>query len=214
MGVTRRRFLGYAAGAVTMGLPFDLWRPGRSSLAAEGEATTSWLTLDATTRRPVRLGFSDTPGVTRADGGLALNPARVAVSDSLQAGASVILESGAGFASAREFRAHRVVLRDYLQVQIEAPVQLWSGHTGSQGIPYVDYTWPCAAKVRDFSYVVPLARQPGEVIAWVNGLPVALKRQSGRGTLIFLGSPLGPALWAGDAEARRWLLDVAGPTVL
>ncbi|HEX2679673.1 MAG TPA: hypothetical protein VHQ03_00090, partial [Candidatus Dormibacteraeota bacterium] len=72
-----------------------------------------------------------------------------------------------------------------------------------------DYTWPHAAKVRDFSHVVPLERQgnTGEFIAWADGKPVALKRQSGRGTLIFLGSPLGPALWAGDTEARRWLLD-------
>ena len=52
-----------------------------------------------------------------------------------------------------------------------------------------------------------LSTQAGEVIAWVDGLPVALKRPGGRGNLIFLGSPLGPALWAGDAQARRWLLD-------
>src|SRR5439155_624334 len=38
-------------------------------------------------------------------------------------------------------------------------------------------------------------------------VPVALKRPGGRGNLIFLGSLLGPALWAGDAQARRWLLD-------
>ena len=44
MGITRRRFLGYAAGAVTMGLPFDLWRPGRSSLAAE--TSPRWVLLD------------------------------------------------------------------------------------------------------------------------------------------------------------------------
>src|SRR5437764_965136 len=57
----------------------------------------------------------------------------------------------------------------------------------------------------------PVGRQAGEVIAWVDGVPVALKRRGGRGgTLIFLGSPLGPALWAGDAQARRWLVDVLG----
>jgi hypothetical protein len=39
-------------------------------------------------------------------------------------------------------------------------------------------------------------------------VPVALMRRVGRGTLLFLGSPLGPALWADDAEARRLLLDV------
>src|SRR6266516_4754099 len=234
MGITRRRFLGYAAGAVTMGLPFDLWRPGRSALAAEtiprwvlvdlkehgclGESVSGYESalaslgagwaggarlIGAEARRVSRCAVLIVPAALEIP-----RPAVGAIVSCLQAGSSVILESGAGFAAGRDFRAHRVVLRDYLQVRIEAPVSLWSGQTGSQGIPYVDYTWPYAAKVRDFSHVVPLGRQAGEVIAWVNGLPVALKRRSGRGTLIFLGSPLGPALWDGDAEARRWLFDV------
>jgi hypothetical protein len=42
----------------------------------------------------------------------------------------------------------------------------------------------------------------------VDGLPVGLKRPWGRGKLIFLGSPLGPALWVGDLQARRWLAQV------
>ncbi len=137
-------------------------------------------------------------------------PAVEAIASCLERGASVILESGAAFAQKREFRAHRDVLRDSLQVRIEAPVRLWPAHSSSRGTPYVDYTWPYPAKVRDFSRVVPLADRAdgGEIIAWVDGLPVALKRRRGRGTLIFLGSPLGTALWAGDAEARRWFSDV------
>src|SRR5438093_1475927 len=232
MGITRRRYLGYGAGAVTMGLPFDLWRPGRSSLAAE--TSPRWVLLDL--REHGCLGESvsgyESALACLEGGALLLRPearcvsrcsvlivpapleipraAVEAIVSCLQAGSSVILESGAGFAAGRDFRAHRVVLRDYLQVRIEAPVPLWSGHIGSQRIPYVDYTWPSPAKVRDFSRVVPLGRQSGEVIARVDGLPVALKRQTGRGRLIFLGSPLGPALWAGDVEARRWLFDCLG----
>jgi hypothetical protein len=79
-------------------------------------------------------------------------------------------------------------------------------------MPYIAYSWPASAQIRDFSRVVPLGRRSegaGEIIARVDGLPVALKRRLGRGDLIFLGSPLGPALWAGDAEARRWFGDVA-----
>jgi len=34
---------------------------------------------------------------------------------------------------------------------------------------------------------------------------VGLNCPFGRGNLIVLGSPLGPALWAGDIEARQWL---------
>ena len=45
----------------------------------------------------------------------------------------------------------------------------------------------------------------GDVIAWAGDRPVGLKRHVEHGTLIYLGSPLGPALWAGDPEARQWL---------
>ena len=238
MGITRRRFLGYAAGAVTMGLPLDRWGRGRgrSSVTADTSPRCVLLALkehgclgesvagyeSALTSAGAQLMRVDARWVSPSPSRCAAlivpaalempPPAVRAIVSCLQAEATVILESGAGFTAGRDFRAHRVVLRDYLQVRIEAPVQLWPARTSSQGIPYVDYTWPSAAKVRDFSRVVPLGRQAGggEVIAWVDGLPVALKRQSGHGRLIFLGSPLGPALWAGDAEARRWLFDCLG----
>ena len=222
MGITRRRFLGYTAGVVTAGLRglpldptsrryvlLDLNERGcfRESVSGYESALTSagaqWTRADARWMVPSRCAVLIVPAALEIP-----PPAVRAIVSCLQAGASVILESGAGFAVDRAFRAHRVALRDYLQLQIEAPVDLWPDNS-SQRIPYVDYTWPRPAKVRDFSRVVPLQRQEGEgeVIAWVDGLPVALKRSSGRGNLIFLGSPLGPALWAGDAQARRWLLD-------
>src|SRR2546426_6906316 len=223
MSVTRRQFLGYATGAVTAGLPWlplDVTRCGcvlldlneggcfRESVSGFESALTSggaqWMRADARWMSPSRCAVLIVPAALEIP-----PPAVRAIMSCVQAGASVIIESGVGFATDREFRAHRVVLRDYLQVHIEAPVDLWPDNS-SQRIPYVDYTWPRPAKVRDFSRVVPLGRQAGEVIARVDGLPVALKRSSGRGNLIFLGSPLGPALWAGDAEARRWVFDCLG----
>ena len=221
MGITRRQFLGYATGAVTAGLPrllpLDVTRRGcvlldlnergfcRESVSGYESALTSagvrWMPGDARWISPARCAVLIVPAA------LEIPPPVVRVIMScLQTGASVILESGAGFAADRDYRAHRVALRDYLQVHIEMPVDLWPDNS-SQRIPYVDYTWPRPAKVRDFSRVVPLGRQTGEVIARVDGLPVGLRRASGRGRLIFLGSPLVPALWAGDAEARRWLFD-------
>lgn len=122
----------------------------------------------------------------------------------LEAGGLVILESGAGFASARDCSRHRAVLRDAFQVQVESPIDLWPGANGS-AIPYVDFTWPVAAKVRDFSRVVPLASGAAQIIGRVKGLVVGLKRPFGLGNLIVLGSPLGPALWAGDSAALQWL---------
>jgi hypothetical protein len=119
----------------------------------------------------------------------------------LHKGWTVLLESGAAFG---DFRGHRDQLREYFQVLLEPPVELWP----ARGIPYVEYSWPVSTKVRDFSRVVPLAPQRGAIIARVNEIPVALARRVGPGMLVFLGSPLGPALWAGDIEARRWLDDL------
>jgi hypothetical protein len=223
MGITRRRFLGYTTGVVTAGLrglpglPLDLTGrrfvlldlnerccPSESVAGYEFALTSAgaqWMRADARWVSARRCTVLIVPAAVEIP-----PPAVRAIMSCLQAGASVILESGAGFVADREFRTHRVVLRDYLQVHIEEPLDLWRDNS-SQRIPYVDYAWPRPAQVRDFSRVVPLGRQAGEVIARVDGLPVALKRSSGRGRLIFLGSPLGPALWAGDAEARRWLLD-------
>ena len=230
----RRQFLGCAAGTVAMGL----WRLGRSPVRADASLTCVLLDLQrhgglveslsgyeaaltAAGVRWMRAGaqsVSPSPSSSRravliVPGALEIPlPAVQAILSSLHAGASVILESGAGFAAGRDFAAHQVVLREQLQLRVEAPVPLWSAPARSRGIPYVDYTWPSPARIRDFSRVVPLGRQAGEIIARVDGLPVALKRQSGRGALIFLGSPLGPALWAGDGEARRWLCDVVART--
>src|SRR5712692_4363739 len=116
---------------------------------------------------------------------------------------------GAGFASQRDFRAHRAALRDALEIEVDTPVSLWLD-SSARGAPYVDFTWPISTKIRDFSRVVPQRTGAGNIIAQVNGLPVARVQRRRRGTLIMLGTPIGPALWAGDAEARRWLQAVAG----
>jgi hypothetical protein len=138
-----------------------------------------------------------------------------ALRDYLDDGATILLESGAAYIgqSSREthefaeFANHRAMLYEEFAICVESPRSLWPAH----GIPYVQYTWPHAAMVRDFSRVVPLAPQQGEIIARVDDLPVALRRTYRSGMLIFLGSPLGPALLFGDSEARRWMLDVFAP---
>jgi hypothetical protein len=235
VSITRRQFLGRAAvGAVATALPLDLRPPAQPSPTAALCAECALLDLgeyccireslsgyeSALADLNARWRRADARSVSRCavlivPGALEIQPsvARLVLSCA-QRGATVILESGAGFAAegGPELRAHRDALRDYLDLRIDPPVQLWLRRSGSRGLPYVDYTWPSSAKVRDFSRVMPLARQEreadGEIIARVDGLPVALKRRSGLGTFVFLGSPLGPALWAGDAEARRWLFDV------
>jgi hypothetical protein len=226
MRINRRDFLA-CAGAVAMGPGLDPWPAGRvfptgltgpvrvlldlSEQGGLGESIAGYETaLSSMGEGFVRVG----PGSLRRCEVVILPAATklraetlAAIALRLEAGAVAMLESGAAFGTASEFAAQRAMLRDHLGVHIEAPVDLWAGRPAPRAVPYIDYTWPQPATVRDFSRVVPLGAptQPGELIASVEGRPVALRRRCGRGTLLFLGSPLGPALWAGDAQARRWL---------
>src|SRR2546430_5836671 len=111
MGITRRRFLGCAAGAVTMGLPglpLDLWRPGQSSVAVEtspqhgrsGESVSGY--ESALASLGPRFRCAGASGASRravliVPAALELPPSAAgAIVRCLRAGASVILESGAG----------------------------------------------------------------------------------------------------------------------
>jgi hypothetical protein len=107
-------------------------------------------------------------------------------------GACVIFESAAGFGG---FESQREMLAEHFGLQIERPVVLPESR-----IPYVDYHWPVSVKVRDFNRIVPVRAPARDVIATIDGIPVAAHC----GKLIFLGSPIGPALLAGDPEARFW----------
>ena len=157
-----------------------------------------------------------------------MNPAMAdALSNLVNDGACLLLESGAGFLSPSEFSAHRKMLRRHFGLAVERPVDLWSGKSevhidsrrscgrnsrkrlDTRGLaPYVSYSWPQDTKVRDFSRIIPVSLQTGDVIGRVGNIPVALKKRVGKGTLIFLGSPMGPALGASDPEAQRWLQSV------
>ena len=228
--LTRRAFIGRAAAtAAALALPIDL-RPvsARESDRTVEPSTCAILDLgDHAILRESITGFESALKVASIPFARA-NPAREAqlvvvpaalrvptratrlLTDSLDNGATVIVESGAIFESpgSRELRDHRDILRDLFGITIDNPTALWPAH----GIPYIAYTWPVAVRVRDFSRVVPVRHHDGEVIGRAGRLPVAIHQCQGRGTLIFLGSPLGPALWAGDAEARRWLLESLGPS--
>lgn len=147
--------------------------------------------------------------------------------DLVQEGTRLVLESGAGFLSPAEAAAHRRMLGRCFELEVAPPVDLWSRKLaddgffpsrtgphrrktidGHQAIPYVRYVWPRETMVRDFTRVIPVSANGREVIGWAGSLAVASKRSVGKGTLIFLGSPLGPLLRASDPEARSWLESV------
>src|SRR5256886_15922623 len=140
MRITRRGFLGCVAGSLTAGLSLDLGRPvdarprrdlldlgeqcGLRESAAGYESALAGLGADVTSRC--------TPLIVPA----ALDippPARRAILSRRRTGATVLLESGAGFATARDFRSHRAVLRDRLWGQIRAPLPLWDHGRGGGG---------------------------------------------------------------------------------
>ena len=151
--------------------------------------------------------FYVVPGAGAIDHDLGLRLARMVDREGW-----LVFESAAGFASEAAFRTQREMLASYFGLAIERPMNL--RESGESIVPYVDYAWPAAVKIRDFSRVVPvgLAARPAEapvppleVIGAIAGRRVAVRRRVGRGVLIFLGSPIGPALGAGDRDAHRWL---------
>ena len=162
------------------------------------------------------------PGMGMLEPATARNLSRL-----LETGTTLLLESGAGFLGPSEFAVHQKMLHQYFGVSIDAPVDLWpedfpgdspatrraarfsrNSRGRQKSVPYIDYFWPREESVRDFRYLTPVSARRGEIVGRFGALPVALRRKTGDGTLIFLGSPLGPALHAGDREARSWLASV------
>jgi hypothetical protein len=205
MPISRRQFLASAATAI-MVPRLDALGPSRQASIARCSVVD--LGADCTLRESVA-GYHAQVLPTPARVPVLIVPAalsipRVAIEGCLRVGGTVIFESGVAFADRSRFRAHAHTVREALGIRIEPPVDLWPRHA-----PYVDFTWPAAFKVRDFSRLLPLSEQFGEVIATADGHAAAIRRSLSGGTLVFLGTPLGPALWAGDEQARQWLCAVA-----
>jgi hypothetical protein len=70
--------------------------------------------------------------------------------------------------------------------------------------PYVEYHWPVQAKIREFTPFQLTPAPEDQIIATFQGHPVGLRRRVGDGTLVTLGSPLGPLFLSGDFDAARW----------
>lgn len=121
-----------------------------------------------------------------------------------EGGATVLVESGAAFLSQQAFRIQRGWVREQFSLTLLNPIRLWDGGERLHGPPYLDFHWPSRAKIRDFSRIVPLKLTGGQVIATQENQMIGVRRRLGAGTLVFLGSPIGPHLLAGDREARRW----------
>jgi hypothetical protein len=148
----------------------------------------------------------------------------VAVRELVEGGATVLWESGAAFLEPHDFARQQALTLEHFGISMELPIDVWSrlgSRTAGVGvknqsarnmraighaqIPYVAYCWPREAHVRDFSRVIPVSATAGEAVAHWGEIPVAWSRSLGGGTIVFLGSPIGPALHAGDADAGSLL---------
>lgn len=189
MRVTRRGFL-FAAASAPLGT-------GLARIAPHGADGACCLLPESRAGFETALAGMRGTGVVvlAATGGWEASLAREA-----RSGRLVIFESAAGFGDRRGFEDQRAGLALDFDLRIEAPVSLW--HDGTRP-PYLDLVWPVRARVRDFSLTTPV--RGGEVVGRIGGLPVAALRRTGSGALLFLGSPVGPALWSGDAQAHAWL---------
>jgi hypothetical protein len=225
MGISRREFLGYAAGASAAGVAAAT---GLGGLLPEvSRQSSGFLLVDPSPASALR---ESAAGYVAALSSLnisyhqtsicALAPARVMIvpaavdrgpsalaklRENLMNGTTVLYESGAAFLGPEDFGFHKSVIRSMFGLSLHDPVRLWDSAHSLKQSPYVDYHWPVVTKVRDFSRVVPVAAGSGETIARFQNLPVGVKRRIGKGALVFLGSPLGPHLLSADREAGNWL---------
>lgn len=67
---------------------------------------------------------------------------------------------------------------------------------------YVEYLWPKPALTRSFLEAIPVDCAPHEIIARHGAIPIAMRRRIGRGGIVFLGSMLGPNLYAEEPESH------------
>jgi hypothetical protein len=128
-------------------------------------------------------------------------------------GSTVLYESGGAFAHPEAFETEQRLLRDYFGLSLHAPRELWPVKREVGRAPYVRYHWPSQVMVRDFSRVVAVSSEAASSahIAHIGTAAVACYRQLGKGAFIFLGSPLGPHVGFGDAEAQQLLIAFVRP---
>jgi hypothetical protein len=124
--------------------------------------------------------------------------------DSALQGACVILESGLAYASDAEIAGQRDALSKYFGIRIAPRLS-----RPASGFRYIRYHWPIEVLVREFSESAIIDPSRGDPIATVSGQVVAIRKQVGRGSVVYLGSALGPMLLAEDRQAAAWVRSVA-----
>ena len=200
MRISRRDFVGSVAALRTIvPVPAPSWRVldlGRECVLPESVAGFCGMGIPAC-REPLE-GQECQSYVIPGVGALSEDLIR-RLAASTGGGGWVVFESAAGFGG---FDVQCRMLAGHFGIRIQPPVDLWADGSA----PYIAYRWPVRERVRDFSRATPVSADGLEIIGRAGNIPVAARR----GRFIFLGSPLGPALLAGDREARSWFRALCG----
>jgi hypothetical protein len=181
MRVSRRMFLGAAAAAPVLASGDRLG--ARCAVVDLGCVLPE--SLEGFKRQVGDLRYGDADALIIPGVGALAEPGVRMIQRFLERGATVLLECSLGIPE--------------LGIEVGGPVRQ------AAYFPYVEYRWPVQVKIREFTPVWFEPAPGDEVIGGFAGKPVALSRRMGPGTLVAIGSPLGPVFLAGDPDARRWL---------
>lgn len=113
-------------------------------------------------------------------------------------GTWVILESGVGFSSMAEAKHQADLFKQIFDLTLIPPVKV-AGSLAAAA--YIQYTKPVCRFARTFEAITPINCEPTDVIARLGRHSVCARKRVGRGGLVFLGSMLGPGLFAEEREA-------------
>jgi len=120
------------------------------------------------------------------------------LADRIYHGAWVILESGLGFSSRTESKHQTDLLKKAFGLQLLPPVKVGKNPVAAT---YLEYTRPVHRLVRTFEAITPVWCDQSEALARLGKHSVCIRKRIGDGTLVFLGSMLGPGIGAEEREA-------------
>lgn len=113
-------------------------------------------------------------------------------------GAWLILETGSCFLPATDARRQATILENTFDFGILPPVPISKFRTTA----YIQYSSPIRRLVRTFGAITPIRCHANESIAVYERHPVCLRKRIGQGGLFYLGTMLGPGLFAEEREAQ------------
>ena len=118
----------------------------------------------------------------------------------VQAGAMLILETGVCFSPREEVQRQAEILNAVFDLGVLSPMPACRCEDHSN--LYVAYSWPVRCSIRAFETITPVHGTASEIIARWHGEPVCVKKTIGQGVIVYLGSMLGPGLFAEEREAH------------